>query len=327
MASKRAAACVALAVVLAGCASEDDARTSPEPAAPAVTASGSATPTATATPAGTRTVRHEKGETAVPAAPSRVVVLDSPLLDTLVTLGLAPVGAVRTAVDDDLPDYLGPQAAGISVVGTIGQPNLEAVAALRPDLILSSTLRDDAIYDKLSAIAPTVFTKGPGTTWRPDFLLAAEAIGRAEQARAALADFDAQAARLGQSLAVGGKTAAIVRFLADETRVYGPDSFSGSVLRAVGFGAPALPFDEFAIARLSPEQIATADADLIFASTYGAEEDSTKGAVTPLWGNLRAVKNGCQFDVDDDRWMVGIGLIGARAILADIERLVGESCR
>jgi iron complex transport system substrate-binding protein len=293
------------ALLAAGCAAEDVAN---EPAVPAAAAPAAASPTSTAsaTPAGTRTVRHDKGETVVPAAPARVVVLDSPLLDTLVTLGLTPVGAVRTAVDEDLPDYLGPQASGVSVVGTIGAPNLEAVAALRPDLILSSTLRDDAIYDKLAAIAPTVFIKGPGTTWRSDFLLAGEAINRAEQARAALADFDAQAARLGETLAVGGRTAAIVRFLPEETRVYGPDSFSGSVLRAVGFGAPALAFDEYSIALL---------------------EESTRSAVTAVWGNLRAVRDGCQFDVDDDRWMVGIGLTGARAILADLERLVAGSCR
>ena len=50
------------------------------------------------------------GETDVVGTPERVVVLDTGELDTALALGVTPVGAVRTDVSDDLPDYL--EAAG-----------------------------------------------------------------------------------------------------------------------------------------------------------------------------------------------------------------------
>lgn len=313
------------AVVLSGCAAEQDAADDAD-ATPSATSAASAA-SGVSEDGETRTVRHEKGETDVPADPQRVVVLDSPLLDAMLALGVTPVGAVRAAEHDGLPDYLGDRADEVEIVGTIGAPNLEAIAALKPDLILSSALRDEAIYDQLDGIAPTVFTKGPGNTWREDFMLAADAIGRSDQASEKMEEFEAEADELGEALDVDGDdTASIVRFLADETRVYGPESFSGSVLSSVGFGGAELEYDENAIANLSPEQIEQADADLMFATTYGAPEDSTRAAVTALWGNLGAVRENCQFDVDDDQWMVGIGVIGAQAILDDVERLAEDSC-
>lgn len=326
MRSARAGAAALVTFLLVSVAACADDPVVSGPSASSVEAGASPTASASPTaPAGTRLVTHEKGQTAVPADPQRVVVLDTPILDTAIFLGLTPVGAVRTAVAEDLPEYLGERAAGIETVGTIGMPNLEAIAALDPDLIISSTLRDDTLYDELSAIAPTVFTIGPGTTWQPDFLLVGEALGKGEEARAALAEFEARADRIATDLDLADVSASIVRFLPDETRVYGPGSFSGSVLDAVGLTAPPLDFDEFAIARLSAEQIELADADVIFATTYGEPGETTRDSVTALWGNLGAVAGGCQFDVSDDTWMLAIGLIGANAILDDVERLLADS--
>ncbi len=315
------AATLALALLpLTACADDEDTSASSSGSA---SAAESPSPTASAG-TGTRTVTHAKGSTEVPADPQRIVTLDSPILDAAIFLGVTPVGAVRTAVDTGLPEYLADRTEGVEIVGEIASPNFEAIAALDPDLILSSTLRDDAVYDKLSDIAPTVFAEGPGTAWRDDFLLIGDALNKADEARDALAAFDVRAAELGESLNLEGSSAAIVRFLADETRVYGPESFSGSVLEAVGLDAPELDYDEYAIAYLSPEEISRADADILFATTYGEPGDTTRGAVTPLWGRLRAVQNNCQFDVSDDTWMVGIGLIGAEAILDDLERVLGD---
>jgi iron complex transport system substrate-binding protein len=60
------------------------------------------------------------------------------------------------------PSYLAGKAQGIKTVGGISELNLEAIAALKPDLILGSKLRANDLYDKLSAIAPTVFSIRPG---------------------------------------------------------------------------------------------------------------------------------------------------------------------
>ncbi|MFI9359730.1 hypothetical protein ACIG5E_01505 [Kitasatospora sp. NPDC053057] len=46
---------------------------------------------------GTRTVKHARGESTVPARASRMVALDTDALDSMVTLGLSPVGATTVS--------------------------------------------------------------------------------------------------------------------------------------------------------------------------------------------------------------------------------------
>jgi iron complex transport system substrate-binding protein len=313
------ATALVVAATLTGCADDDDPVAASPSQATVTSPTPADTPSASAAE-GERIVTHDKGETAVPADPSRVVVLDSPHLDAALSLGLTPIGSVRSGEDEGLPAYLADRTAGVELVGTIEIPNLEAIAALKPDLILSATVRHDELYDELSSIAPTVFTAGSGTNWREGFQLVAEALGRTESAQQMLDDYDAQADRIGEAIGASGKKAAIVRFLPDETRIYGPSTFSGSVLSDVGFTLPELSYDEYSMVYISPEEIDQASADVIFATAYGDPDETTRSSVTPLWERLTAVQDGCQFDVEDGEWMIGIGLIGAKIILSDLEK-------
>src|SRR5687768_5119131 len=106
------------------------------------------------------------GSTEIPSPPERVVVLDTGELDSLVALGVTPVGAVSTDVATGFLSHLQEPAEGVQEVGTIGEPNLEAIAAAQPDLILSSKVRHEALYDELSQIAPTVFAETVGAVWK-----------------------------------------------------------------------------------------------------------------------------------------------------------------
>ncbi|QBI21860.1 iron-siderophore ABC transporter substrate-binding protein [Egibacter rhizosphaerae] len=276
----------------------------------------------------TRTVAHDLGEAEVPAEPERVVALDSPHLDAALSLGVDPVGAVEVFAGEGLPAYLDDQAESVVPVGTIEEPDLEAIVELEPDLILTATVRHEGLRDELEAIAPTVFTQSSGTTWQDDFQLVADTLGRAEAGEEILDDYEAHAASVGETVGAEGAEAAVVRFLPDETRVYGPETFSGRVLREVGFELPELEYDEYSMALISPEQIGRIDtAEVIFATAYGDPAESTRGEVTSLWEQLPAVGAGCQFDVADDDWMIGIGPIGAEIILEDVlERLQGPAC-
>ncbi|SNS15501.1 iron complex transport system substrate-binding protein [Geodermatophilus pulveris] len=270
----------------------------------------------------TRSVTHVLGTTEVPADPQRVVTLDTPHLDTALSLGLTPVGSVQSDVATGLPAYLGDRAQGIELVGTIEEPELEAVAALEPDLILSSSVRHEQIYDQLSAIAPTVFTDYTDG-WRAMFTTTADTLGRAADGEEALAGYDARAEEVGAAVGAAGATASIVRFLPDETRIYGPETFSGSVLTDVGFGLPELAYDEYSMAYVSAEQIDQADADVVFSTAYGDPAATTQASVTAVWDFLEAVPD-CAFAVDDDEWMLGIGLIGAENVLSDVETLLAD---
>lgn len=86
------------------------------------------------------------------------------------------------------------------------------------------------IHDQLSQIAPTVFTESSGTNWKQGFELVADALGQAEEGQQALAEYDDRVAQRGEDRGASEMTASIVRCLPDQTRIYGPETFSGSIL-------------------------------------------------------------------------------------------------
>ncbi|MEU6136531.1 iron-siderophore ABC transporter substrate-binding protein [Nocardioides sp. NPDC047086] len=271
----------------------------------------------------TREVEHAKGVAEVPVDPKRVVVLDTGELDDALALGVKPVGAVRVDVATDFLSYLGDQAEGIEEVGTISEPNLEKIAALDPDLILSSTVRHEAIYEQLNAIAPTVLAPDLGDTWKDNFLLYADALNKTDEAKKMLADFESDAAALGETVGTG-KTLSIVRFLPGQIRLYSDKSFSGVILDDMGLTVPEEAVGEDTFLEISPEQITTVDADHLYVSTYGPEGDTDKAEVLggPLWQRIAAVESGQVHDIDDDL-LSGIGIQAAQQILAQFEKEIG----
>ncbi|MFI6843922.1 ABC transporter substrate-binding protein [Kitasatospora sp. NPDC050467] len=324
--TRRSLLALASALALAACGSNSSGGADSSNGAGNATAGSTSASAAT----GPRTVRHARGESTVPARAARVVVLDTDALDSAATLGLTPVGATAVAEGAPLSGYLpAAQLAGIKRVGTIGQPSLEAVAALKPDLILSNQVRDDKRYDELSKIAPTVLTKTTGPAWRENVRLHAEALGRQSEAAAAEAAYRAKAAELVTALGGPEKAAAtrveMARFLAGApTRLYLNGTFVGSILKDLGLGRPANQ-DGFSM-EISPEQVDQAAADVIFYSVYGdaAKSDRAKVMEGSLWKNLDAVCSGRVFPVDDGLWMLGIGYTGAGLILDQIRKdLIG----
>lgn len=277
-----------------------------------------------------RTINHVMGETEIPAKPERVVVLDTGELDSVTAFGITPVGAVRAPVEDGLLDYLEADTEGTELVGTIEEVNLEAVAALRPDLILSSKLRHEDIYDELSQIAPTVFTETVGVVWKDNLAVHAEALGFEEDAERMLAEYESRAESLGAALEQERgalPTISMVRFLPGATRLYQKASFIGTVLEDIGLPRPpSQDVDDFA-AEISAEQLGQADADVIFTTHYGPADETTRGELTgnPLWENLSAVAAGDVYEVPDDYWMLGIGIQAATKVLDDIEQLLVDS--
>jgi iron complex transport system substrate-binding protein len=272
----------------------------------------------------TRTVKHAMGETKVPMTPTRVVVLDTDKLDTMVTLGLAPVGAAQAQENQKWPAYLGSALSATKAVGTLQAPNIEAIIALKPDLILGTKFRQQAFYDKLSKIAPTVFTEKVGVTWKENFLLDAEALGKKDQATQLLSTYETRAEEVGTKLSK--LEVSIVRFMPTEIRMYGPESFSGIVVGDAGIPRPEVQQlanqEDKRFGKLSQENIAQADADAIFYSAYGEAAAKSQAEVTggPLWKNLKAVKASHAYNVDDEIWMLGIGVTAAGKILDDLDK-------
>lgn len=278
--------------------------------------------------AGPRTVEHAMGTTEVPADIERVVVLDSSFLDAAIALDVTPVGATEGVAGSGLPAYLGEQTSAIELVGLTEEPNLESVAALAPDLIIGAKVRHEDIYEQLGAIAPTVFSESSGTNWQDQVRLTGEALGRSDRAEELLDEFEQRAAEVGEGLGAADMTATIVRFIPGQIRLYGPATFSGSVLDAVGFDLGDKGYDpQYGMAVISQERLDLIDADVVFATNPGVESDgrvsTDRESAGPLWEQLPAVLDGRQHDIEDGTWMTGIGVLGANRILDDLQSMLG----
>jgi iron complex transport system substrate-binding protein len=271
----------------------------------------------------TREVKHAMGVAEVPVDPQRVVVLDTGELDDTLALGVKPVGAVRIDVSTDFLSYLGDQTEGVEMVGTITDPNLEKIAALEPDLILSSTVRHEALYEQLNQIAPTVLAPDLGDTWKANFRLYADALNKSEEAERMIADYEERAVALGEKLGPG-KTLALVRFVPGEIRLYSDRSFTGVILDDMGVTVPEAAVGEDTFLALSPEQVTKAEADYMYVSTYGPVEDTDQESVTagPLWKTIPAVRAGEVHELNDDL-VSGIGIQAANQILDQFEQDLG----
>ncbi|MFR9779003.1 ABC transporter substrate-binding protein [Micromonospora sp. MS34] len=293
-----------------------------------LTACGKSDPAAGTATGQTREITHAMGATKVPAAPKRVVVLDTDKIDTALSLGVTPVGAATAGEARSWPTYFGPEKlAGIKEVGVLTEPDLEAITALKPDLILGSRFRQEKFYDELSAIAPTVFTEKVGITWKENFLLDGKALGREQQARDLLAAYEKRAREFGASLGdAAGRKISIVRFIPGNIRVYGPDSFSGIVIGDTGLGRPERQRldgkEDKRFDLVSPERVDEVDGDVIFVTAYGekAAGEQAKVSAGALWQGLSAVKAGKAHVVSDETWMTGIGVTAANKILDDLEQ-------
>ena len=99
----------------------------------------------------TVTVQTARGEATVPLNPERIAVYDLGMIDTLHKLGV-PIGA---AVDQSRLDYVQAAIADAQKVGTLFEPNYEALHAYQPPLIIIGS-RGAKAFDELSKLAPTI---------------------------------------------------------------------------------------------------------------------------------------------------------------------------
>ncbi|MFE4454855.1 ABC transporter substrate-binding protein [Streptomyces sp. NPDC056796] len=275
-----------------------------------------------------RTVAHFGGTTTLKAAPERVVVISTGQADALLTLGITPVGSTRGDGADLVPAYLtdafpqkARQIAAVADVGSRFEPSLEAIANIKPDLILMNTAGKDAkgLYKSLSALAPTVATQGTGLYWKQDFLLLADAVGRTQQAQKFLDDFHSDAAALGEQLDKP-VTASFLRMNGNRLRVFGVPSFTGSIAEDAGLRRPeSQQFDETS-EDISNEQLDRADGDWLFYGVQGGDAKTTALLKAPLWPTLQAVSAKTAVSVDDDVFYLNTGPTAARGVLAVLKK-------
>ncbi len=308
---------------------------------------GDASTTGGNDPAAERTITDAKGvAVTVPGKPERVLPLSEPTLDATIALGLKPVGTTAGRGQNAIPSYLQARTKDVKSVGGLGQPNLEQVAALAPDVILldGTAFQDAAVIDKLRQIAPTVFVSKTGADWRTAFEQTADALGRKTEGADVLAAYDQHVNET--KLALKGKTdqqISVVRWAGiGLPAVFGNELIAGRVLTDIGLQRPksqALKGPGHSIP-VSLEELEAIDGDWIFFGALGggsadaggvdtpADVASAQQAIayakdTPGFTRLKAYKANQVIPVDGSAWTSAGGPIAAKVIVDDIARNLG----
>lgn len=334
-----------LAGLLVGCGSGADRPAASVSFAPAASAPNGGTDVADGADAGgPRPVTGVDGvEQLVPAHPERVVTLSEPTLDAALALGVTPVGTSAGRGQSGVAPYLSALAEGVPIVGLVAQPNIEAVAALTPDLILTdgtSINNNASMIALLRQIAPTVVTGYAGGDWRENLASTAQAMNRFAQADQVLADYDARvadvAARLGDN---AGAEISVVRAQNNGFSLILKELPPGRVLTDLGLRRPPEQDREGRghSEPISNENIGAIDGDWVFLGTLGgssvgapdaggsadvAAADAViadAAANVPGFTELRAYRVGRIVGVDGSAWTSTGGPLLIATILDDVE--------
>jgi iron complex transport system substrate-binding protein len=275
-------------------------------------------------------VKHGMGETSVPADPSRIITLDDYALECVLALQAKPIGSV---IFETTPSYFQGKIQGIENLGSEGEPSLEKILALKPDLILGTMLHEQT-YRQLSQIAPTVLTPYKDSKdWKAALMNFAEALGKTDVAEQILQDYNDRLetfkSQMGDRLE--NTEVSVVRVYSTHISLYLNDVFIGTILEDAGLPRPPSQDKPGAAYVISKERIRDADGDVIFMWTYGYNQQYQQEAqialeqlkTDPLWSQLNAVQQGRVYEVPG--YWIGAGPLAANAVIDDLfKHLVGD---
>jgi iron complex transport system substrate-binding protein len=329
--TKIAGLLVGAALVLAGCGDDGAETPSAATAAPAEAidqATAEVTTPPTTGPAdqsddssgdgATVTTVPSEVESSDPATPGAIVSLSPSATEMLYAIGADD----RVLAVDDLSNY--PPEASEKMVGLDAfTPNVEAVAGLEPDLVLTDGTNPDflAQLDSLDI----AHWEGPAAVSFDDVYAQIEQLGAATgheaEATALVEQMEADVAEIKDDLPELGEPLTYYHELDPTYYSVTSDTFIGAVYAEIGLvniadeAGEGNPYPQ-----LNAEFIFEQNPDLIFlACTKYCGESAETVASRPGWDTLDAVSNGAVVEMDDDvasRW-------GPRIV--DYLRTVGDA--
>ncbi|MBN9643666.1 Fe2+-enterobactin ABC transporter substrate-binding protein [Corynebacterium mendelii] len=207
----------------------------------------------------------------IEAEPTRIVSTSVTLTGALLAIDAPVVASGGTNPNTAVADGEGffkqwtatAQQRGVESLYQGPEANIEAIAAAQPDLIIASAKGKDSaakLYDKLSAIAPTVVIDYTKSSWQEITTELGEATGREKEARAALAKYNDRLEKVKASITLPPQPTDIITSLPNGNFNFLTDNHAlGAVLSKIGF------------------EIAVPPADLIAPNSQGKDRADVKG--------------------------------------------------
>ena len=271
-----------------------------------------------------KTIVHDFGTTELKKAPKRIVILDNLYGEILDPLDITPVGATTGQADSqELSTLFKKQYKDAKVVsvGWQGNPDLDKIAELKPDLILMTGEQED-LYEELSEIAPTVgYQINTDENWdyHETSLKVAEIFDKRDEMKKDLDRLDAREAVFAENVKAkfGNQKLMYLRVTDNDIRYYAYGHF-GYLYDTYHFNRAETfnPDDMFQV--IDPDKLKDINPDLLIVQADSQELLDNKLKNSPVWTSLKAVQNNKVIYADYSTYMLGLGIVSQEAIMKQI---------
>lgn len=271
-----------------------------------------------------KTIVHDFGTTELKKVPKRIVILDNLYGEILDPLHITPVGATTGQADSQEFSTLFKKQykdAKVVSVGWQGNPDLDKIAELKPDLILMTGEQED-LYDELSEIAPTVgYQINTDENWdyHETSLKVAEIFDKRDEMKKDLDRLDAREAVFAENVKAkfGNQKLMYLRVTDNDIRYYAYGHF-GYLYDTYHFNRAETfnPDDMFQV--IDPDKLKDINPDLLIVQADSQELLDNKLKNTPVWTSLKAVQNNKVIYADYSTYMLGFGIVSQEAIMKQI---------
>ncbi|WP_024818527.1 siderophore ABC transporter substrate-binding protein [Arthrobacter sp. 31Y] len=286
---------------------------------------GGATASSQPEEAGTITIEHAQGSTSnVPVNPAKVVTFDLGVLDTMNALGVEPTGVPEASYPEALKKF---SEAKYAKVGSLKEPDFEAVSSAAPDLIIISG-RTSGAYEELSKIAPTIDLSVDAAKPMESFKAQTEKLGKIfkkeDEVASKLAEVDKTVADTKAKAATAGK-GLIVLTSGGEVTAYGAGSRFGIIHDVLGVPTAADVKSEGSHGEaVSFEYIKETNPDILYVINRDTAIGTAGSTANPILDNelvksTNAAKNSKIVNLDPAGWyIVGYGLNNVQAMVTAV---------
>ncbi|WP_138261545.1 ABC transporter substrate-binding protein [Streptococcus salivarius] len=271
-----------------------------------------------------KTIVHDFGTTELKKAPKRIVILENLYGEILDPLDITPVGATTGQADSQEFSTLFKKQykdAKVVSVGWQGNPDLDKIAELKPDLILMTGEQED-LYDELSEIAPTVgYQINTDENWdyHETSLKVAEIFDKRDEMKKDLDRLDAREAVFAENVKAkfGNQKLMYLRVTDNDIRYYAYGHF-GFLYDTYHFNRAETFNPDDMLQVIDPDKLKDINPDLLIVQADSQELLDNKLKNTPVWTSLKAVQNNKVIYADYSTYMLGFGIVSQEAIMKQI---------
>ncbi|WP_139999687.1 AraC family transcriptional regulator [Paenibacillus paridis] len=269
-----------------------------------------------------RSIIHLKGEVVLQHRPEKIAVLDPQFLDHMLALGEQPAGSVMVTGDlTGYPEYLMGKLRKFQPLGTLDEPDLDALRDLEPDLIICTEFQKN-IYESLTYIAPTIMLER-NRDWRETLRIFGRILGKKHEAEQVLQQYKHKISGLKSSLAtkLHGQSVTLIRPRENSIRLHTSVHRTAAILyRDLGLYPPKLAVDRKRTSSLiSLDGLPELDADHYFLLTdHKCKAWSDEIQTTTTWKSLRAVQHHQIYHAKASIWIAYYGPIALNQVVDQV---------